>query len=111
MSDNDKVVSIEGRERQPRPPLISAQEVEKLLSDIGRMSPVEYGQKRFTIAERVGVSLSLLDLEYRDRRKSAKDTEAADVDFLRDVEPWPTHWWGSPANRNRGCRRKAPGVA
>jgi hypothetical protein len=58
MSDNDKVISIEGRERQPRPALISAQEVEKLLSDIGRMSPVEYGQKRFTIAERVGVSCS-----------------------------------------------------
>jgi hypothetical protein len=90
MSDDDKIVSIEGRERQPRPPLISAQEVEKLLSDMGRMSPVEYGQKRFTIAEQVGVSRSLLDLEYRERRRSAKDTEAADVNFLRDTDPWPT---------------------
>jgi putative DNA primase/helicase len=90
MSDDDKIISIEGRERRPKPPL-TAQETEKLLGGIGRMSPVEYGQQRYEIAEKVGVSRSLLDLEYRERRKNAKDIEGGDVDFLRDAEPWHKH--------------------
>src|SRR5262245_53240034 len=91
MSDDDnKVVSIEGRERQPRPPVVPAQEVEKLLADMGRMSAVEYGRKRFAIAEQVGVARSFLDLEYRERRKAAKNTEGANSDFPHDAEPWPT---------------------
>jgi hypothetical protein len=58
---------------------------------MGQMSPVEYGQQRYEIAEKVGVSRSLLDLEYRERRKNAKDTEGGDVDFLREAEPWHKH--------------------
>jgi hypothetical protein len=89
MSDDNKIVFIEGRERQPKPPLISAQEREKQLSDLGRLSPVEYGQKRFEIADKLGVPRSMLDLEYRERRKNAKSEAAGgDADFLRDVEPW-----------------------
>jgi putative DNA primase/helicase len=95
MSDNDKVVSIEGRERRPKPPLISAQEMEKLLSDLGQLSPVEYGQKRFEIADKVGVPRSILDLEYRERRKNAKsEAEGGDADFLRDAGPWHKHVTG-----------------
>jgi hypothetical protein len=60
-----------------------------VLSDLSGLSPVEYGQKRFKIAEQVGVPRSLLDLEYRERRKNAKNTEGNDVDFLRDADPWP----------------------
>ena len=95
MSDDDKVVSIEGRERRPKPPLISAQEMEKLLSDLGQLSPVEYGQQRFEIADKVGVPRSILDLEYRERRKNAKsEAGGGDIDFLRDAEPWHKHVTG-----------------
>jgi hypothetical protein len=64
-STDPKVVPIWGRARQRKPAPISAQDLQKILSDMTRLSPVEYDLKRFEIADRIGVARGWLDLEYR----------------------------------------------
>jgi putative DNA primase/helicase len=60
------------------------------LNELAEMSPVEYGQQRQALADKLGTSPTFLDLEYKERRKRAKaGAEESDTAFLRDHDPWP----------------------
>jgi putative DNA primase/helicase len=76
----DKYVGRDGG-----PPL---PDVEQSLHELAEMSPAEYGRRRADIAAEIGSSRSFLDLEYRERRKAAKE-DGGKVEFLRDPDPWP----------------------
>jgi hypothetical protein len=59
------------------------------LDDLNAMSPVQYGQHRGGLAERLGISKQFLDDEYRERRKKAATKPTAGRDLVSDPEPWP----------------------
>jgi putative DNA primase/helicase len=60
---------------------------------LGKLGPAEYGAQRADIADALGVGLTFLDLEYKERRKAAKasaDAAPETTSFLaKEPEPWP----------------------
>jgi hypothetical protein len=63
-------------------------DLECKLGGLGEMSPVEYGRRREAIAEELGCSRALLDVEWKDRRRRSGADDDADV-LPPDPEPWP----------------------
>jgi putative DNA primase/helicase len=56
---------------------------------LGGLDYVEYGQRRVEIAEDLGISREFLDLEYRARRKAAREAPQSTTGFLdKEPEPW-----------------------
>jgi putative DNA primase/helicase len=75
----DRYISKDGSAPSP--------DVERVLDELGEMSPVEYGRRRDEIADRIGTARSFLDKEYKERRRAAKEDSSGE--FLRDATPWP----------------------
>jgi hypothetical protein len=76
MSDDDNIDFADAKKK-----------AEDRLQNLGKLSPVEYGQRRGDLAEELGVRGTDLDKEYRERRKAAKSGEGA-KDLFREIEPW-----------------------
>jgi hypothetical protein len=60
---------------------------EDILSILGSLSPVEFGQRRQELANKLGVGMSFIDKEYEERRRETAKAEAS-ASFLEPVEPW-----------------------
>jgi hypothetical protein len=62
-------------------------DTDRLLVELTRMSPAEYGRRRRELAIELGISVTSLDREYNERRKRTKIED--DDRFLPDPDPWP----------------------
>jgi putative DNA primase/helicase len=67
---------VKGRKRSK--PTISKEDAEKLLDELVGMSLPEYGERRFDIAEAIGLPTGLLDAEFNKRRRQAGGIKATD---------------------------------
>ena len=77
MDNDDNVINFDEFKKQ----------AEGKLKNLGKLSPVEYGQRRNDLAGELGVRGSDLDKEYRERRKAAKSS-AGTKELFREIEPW-----------------------
>jgi putative DNA primase/helicase len=95
MSDDGDVIDYdewkkkrakEGKRRlsEAPPPEITR----SVLDGLGDMSPVEYGQRREELADKLAVPRTYLDDEYKERRKTAK-SGGGGGDFFCAIDPWP----------------------
>ena len=63
-------------------------DTQRLLDQLGDLSPAEYGQRREQYAADFGIPVRWLDTEYKERRKRAASPSAA-RDMFGPIEPWP----------------------
>ncbi len=103
MDNDDNVINFDEFKKQ----------AEGKLKNLGKLSPVEYGQRRNDLAGELGVRGSDLDKEYRERRKAAKSS-AGTKELFREIEPWEQEidgqrlladWW---TRSDRICHQVPP---
>jgi uncharacterized protein DUF3631 len=83
MNDDDNIIDF-GEEAKKR-----AGKLKTILGGIGKLSPVEFGQRRDGLIAELGVSRSDLDKEYRERRKATKKADnGGGKEFGNAIEPW-----------------------
>jgi Protein of unknown function (DUF3631) len=63
-------------------------DTQRLLDQLGELSPVEYGQRREQYAAELDTPVGWLDTEYKERRKRGASLSAA-RDMFGPIEPWP----------------------
>jgi putative DNA primase/helicase len=59
---------------------------QRLMDQLGELSPAEYGQRREQFATGLGIPVAFLDKEWKERRKRGKSSSALDI--FGPIEPW-----------------------
>lgn len=76
------------------------------LDGLTRLGSIEYGQLRKAMADELGIAVSFLDEEYRERQKGSKEVSRSIERASWTVEPWPSEVDGAKLLKQLVARLK-----